>query len=118
MDLEVLKIASNTKNHRVLSNRTHFSKLKNPICGDEMDISLKIIGKKIKDFGYQCKSCIYCQASVSLLSRKSINKSTDKVKNVLEIAINFFDNKDLLFLLNGLFLIKYLKKKIFLEKNV
>ena len=43
---EVLKIASNTKNHRVLSNRTHFSKLKNPICGDEMDISLKIIGKK------------------------------------------------------------------------
>ena len=93
MDLEVLKIASNTKNHRVLVNRTHFSKLKNPICGDEMDISLKIIGKKIKDFGYQCKSCIYCQASVSLLSRKSINKSTDKVSNLMEIAINFFDNK-------------------------
>ena len=38
MDLEVLKIASNTKNHRVLINRTQFSKLKNPICGDEMDI--------------------------------------------------------------------------------
>ena len=93
MDLEVLKIASNTKNHRVLSNRTHFSKLKNPICGDEMDISLKIIGKKIKDFGYQCKSCIYWQASVSLLSRKSFNKSTDKVSNLMEIAINFFDNK-------------------------
>ena len=93
MDLEILKIASNTKNHKVLNNVTHFSKLKNPICGDEMDISLKIIGKKIKDFGYQCKSCIYCQASVSLLSRKSINKSTDKVKNLIEIAINFFENK-------------------------
>ena len=93
MDLEVLKIASNTENHKVLSNRTHFSKLKNPICGDEMDISLKITDKKIKDFGYQCKSCIYCQASVSLLSRKSINKSTDKVSNLMEIAINFFDNK-------------------------
>ena len=93
MDLEILKIASNTENHKVLNNVTHFSKLKNPICGDEMDISLKIIGKKIKDFGYQCKSCIYCQASVSLLSRKSINKSTDKIMNLLEIAINFFDNK-------------------------
>ena len=93
MDLEVLKIASNNENHKVLNNVTHFSKLKNPICGDEMDISLKIIGKKIKDFGYQCKSCIYCQASVSLLSRKSINKSTDKVSNLMEIAINFFDNK-------------------------
>ena len=93
MDLEILRIASNTTNHKILKNHTHSSKLKNPICGDEMDISLKIIGKKIKDFGYQCKSCIYCQASVSLLSRKSINKSTDKVSNLMEIAINFFDNK-------------------------
>ena len=118
MDLEVLKIASNTKNHRVLSNRTHFSKLKNPICGDEMDISLKIIGKKIKDFGYQCKSCIYCQASVSLLSRKSINKSTDKVSNLMEIAINFFDNKKSTFPREWSIFNKIFKKKIFLEKNV
>ena len=94
MDLEVLKIASNTKNHKVLKNATHFSKLKNPICGDEMDIGIRIIDKKIKDFGYQCKSCIYCQASVSLLSRKSINLSINKIKNLLEIAINFFDKKE------------------------
>ena len=111
MDLEVLKIASNTKNHRVLSNRTHFSKLKNHICGDEMDISLKIIGKKIKDFGYQCKSCIYCQASVSLLSRKSINKSTDKVSNLMEIAINFFDNKKSTFPIELSIFNKIFKKK-------
>ena len=70
MDLEILKIASNTQNHKVLKNYTHSSKLKNSICGDEMDISLNIVDEKIKDFGYQCKSCIYCQASVSLLSRE------------------------------------------------
>ena len=97
MDLEVLKIASNTKNHKVLSNRTHFSKLKNPICGDEMDISLKIIGKKIKDFGYQCKSCIYCQASVSLLSRKVKNKSVNSIIELLNIVNTFFVNKNLKF---------------------
>ena len=113
MDLEVLKIASNTKNHKVLNNITHFSKLKNPICGDEMDISLRIIDKKIKDFGYQCKSCIYCQASVSLLSRKSINKSTDKIKNLLEIAINFFDNKKSSFPKEW-----SIFNKIFKEKNI
>ena len=97
MDLEVLKIASNTKNHKVLDNVTHFSKLKNPICGDEMNISLIIIDKKVKDFGYQCKSCIYCQASVSLLSEKSMNKSLIKIKDLLEIAINFFDKEKSLF---------------------
>ena len=98
MDLEVLKIASNTKNHKVLKNATHFSKLKNPICGDEMDIGIRIIDKKIKDFGYQCKSCIYCQASVSLLSRKSINKSTDKIKNLIQ---NHIDNNEVCLFMKG-----------------
>ncbi len=74
MDLEILKIASNTDNHKVLKNYTHNSKLKNPICGDEMQIAIKIDKDNILDFGYQCKSCVYCQASVSLLSRASIKK--------------------------------------------
>ena len=97
MDLEILKIASNTENHKILKNQTHFSKLKNPVCGDEMNIALKVVDGKIKDFGYQCKSCIYCQASVSLLSEKSMNKSLIKIKDLLEIAINFFDKEKSLF---------------------
>ena len=56
IDKEIFKIASNTENFGFLDNHTHFSKLKNAICGDEMDISLKIIGKKIKDFGIYLKS--------------------------------------------------------------
>ena len=97
MDLEVLKIASNTENHKVLNNVTHFSKLKNPICGDEMDISLRIIDKKIKDFGYQCKSCIYCQASASTLSRVSINKSLNKIIELINLVYNFSNNSELKF---------------------
>ncbi len=83
MDLDILKIASNTENQKMLNHFTHQSKQKNPICGDEMEISLLVKKNKIKDFGYQCKSCIYCQASVSLLSRKSINKSINSIKKLL-----------------------------------
>ena len=97
MDLEILKIASYTSNHKVLKNHTHKSKLKNPICGDEMHIAVRIVKDNIVDFGYQCKSCVYCQASVSLLSRKSINKSTIKIKNLLKIAENFFEKKNVIF---------------------
>ena len=61
MDLEILKIASNTENHKILTNFSHSSKQKNPLCGDEMLISLKVSNNKILDFAYQCKSCIYCQ---------------------------------------------------------
>ena len=94
MDLEILNIASNTENHKIIKNYTHHSKLKNSICGDEMQVSVKVVKDKIVDFGYQCKSCIYCQASVSLLSRNSVNKRILHIKNLLKIAITFYEKKD------------------------
>ena len=94
MDLEILKIASNTENHKIINDHTHKSKQKNPLCGDEMEISLKVRNQKIVDFGYQCKSCIYCQASVSLLSIKSINKPIEKVKEATILALSFFEKND------------------------
>ena len=97
MDLEILKIASNTDNHKVLRDHTHSSKLKNPICGDEMQVSIKVVNDNIVDFGYQCKSCIYCQASVSLLSRNSINKSIINIKNLLKISEIFFEKENATF---------------------
>ena len=92
IDKEVIKIASNTENHGVLGNHTHFSKLKNAICGDEMKIYLLIKNNKITNFKYECESCIYCQASVSLLSRKAKNQSIEKVKKFAEQAKTYFEN--------------------------
>ena len=91
IDKEIIKIASNTENHGVLNNHTHFSKLKNSICGDVMRIYLIVKDNKITNFKYECESCIYCQASVSLLSRKAKNKSIEKVKNFAEQAKNCFE---------------------------
>ena len=75
MDLEIIKIAADTKNNKELKNFTHKSKYKSKLCGDEIEISLVIKNQKILDMGYQCKSCIYCQASASLISKLSINKN-------------------------------------------
>ena len=91
IDKEVIKIASNTENHGVLDNHTHSSKLKNSICGDEMRIYLIVKNDKITSFKYECESCIYCQASVSLLSRSAKNKSVEKVKYFAEQAKNSFE---------------------------
>ena len=91
MDLEILKIASNTENHKVIKNCTHSSKNKNPLCGDEMQISLIVEENKIIEFGYQCRSCIYCQASVSLLSQKVIKLSIDKISKLISNAELLFD---------------------------
>jgi len=91
IDTEVIRIASNTENHGVLDNHTHFSKLKKSICGDDMIIYIIVENNKITNFKYECESCIYCQASVSLLSRKAKNKLIAKVKNFAHQANNCFD---------------------------
>ena len=95
MDLEILKIASNTENHKTVKNHTHLSKNKNPICGDEMEISMLIKNDLIEDVGYQCKSCIYCQASASMLSLKIKNKKIIQVKNLISSIKYFFENTEI-----------------------
>ena len=92
MDLEVLKIAANTDNNRNIKNRTHVSKLKNSLCGDEMQVELILKNEKILDFGYQGKSCVYCQASASLLSKISINNQKKKLNDLCDKAELYFDD--------------------------
>ena len=92
MDLRILEIASHTDNNKIIENYTHKSKNKNPLCGDEMEISLIVENDIVKDMGYQCKSCVYCQASVSLLSRKIKDKKIDEIKTLVSNGERLFDN--------------------------
>ena len=90
MNLEILKIASNTKNLKNIKKYTHYSKSKNPLCGDEIHIKLIINDQKVVDFGYQGKSCVYCQATASILSNKLINYKTLKINELCDYAKAYF----------------------------
>ena len=92
MDLRILEIASHTENNKILKNFTHKSKNKNPLCGDIMEISLIVKNDIVKDMGYQCKSCVYCQASVSLLSRKIKNKKINEIKTFVTDGEKLFED--------------------------
>ena len=91
MDLKILEIASNTENHKVIKNYTHQSKNKNSLCGDEMEISLIVKDDVVQDIGYQCRSCVYCQASVSLLSKWVMQEPIKKISDFISKADFFFD---------------------------
>ena len=117
MDLEILNIASDTDNNRDIENHTHFSKLKNSLCGDEMLIKLIIKNEKIVDFGYQGKSCVYCQASASLLSKISINNKKKQLNELCDDIKSYFDGNLEKIDKKWLFLRKLLKKKNFSRKE-
>ena len=116
MDLEILKIASETHNCKQIKHFTHFSKLKNPLCGDEIQIQLIIEKDKIIDFGYQGKSCVYCQASASLLSKLSINEKKNQILKICNETKSFFEGdfqnvKEKWSILNKIFKKKNLARK-------
>ena len=90
MNLRILEIASNTENHKIVKNYTHQSKNKNPLCGDEMEISLIVKNNRISDMGYQCRSCVYCQASVSMLSQKIKNEKLSNIKSLITLVESLF----------------------------
>ena len=57
-----------------------------------MEISLIVKDDVVKDMGYQCKSCVYCQASVSLLSRKIKEKKVDDIKEFIKAGEQLFED--------------------------
>ena len=94
MNLEIINIAADTKNNKDIKNHTHFIKLKNSVCGDEIQLKLIIDRDKITNIGYQTESCIYCQASASLLSKISKNSKKDKIIKLCDEAKLFFDKDE------------------------
>ena len=94
MNLEIINIAADTKNNKDIKNHTHFIKLKNSVCGDEIQLKLIINQDKITNIGYQTESCIYCKASASLLSKISKNSKKSKIIKLCDEAKSFFDKDD------------------------
>ena len=107
MDLQIIKIASENKNQKILKKYTHEIKNKNTICGDEITIKLLIKNKIIKEIGYECKSCVFCQASINLLCKKISKMDTVNALNLCNDVINFYILKE-----------KRISKKIFFLKKI
>ena len=78
---EIFKLASNTSNVGLKNKYSHKISLKNSTCGDKIILELIANKKKISSMKYETESCIYCEASASLLSRKIRNIKLKDIKN-------------------------------------
>ena len=76
---KIVKIASFTKNAGLRNDFTHKSSIKNSLCGDFIKTEFIVHGSKVKSMRYETESCILCEASASLFSRKIKNA---KIKNL------------------------------------
>ena len=80
---EIIKIASNTSYVGLKNDYTYKSSKKNSMCGDLIKVELIVKKSKINSMRYETESCIYCNASASLIAKQVKGLSVDKVKKDL-----------------------------------
>ena len=109
---EIIKIASNTSNVGLTNKYTYRTTKKNSMCGDIIRIELITNNSKIKSMKYEAESCVYCEASASLLARKIKNLPVSIVKKELNKFKDGF-SKDI----NFIFSKKFMDFKFLINKN-
>ena len=80
---DIIRLASYTSNVGLKNKYSHKISLKNSTCGDKITLELIADKKKISSMKYETISCVYCEASASLLSRKIKNVKLKDIKNDL-----------------------------------
>ena len=80
---EIIKFASNTSNVGLTNKYTFKSTKKNSMCGDLIKVELILKNSKINSMKYETESCILCEASASLLSKKIKNLPIKTIKDEL-----------------------------------
>ena len=78
---DIIKLASYTSNVGLKNKYSHKISLKNTTCGDKITLELIADKKKISSMKYETVSCVYCEASASLLSRKIKYIKIKDIKN-------------------------------------
>ena len=97
---EIIKIASNTSNVGLTNKYTFKTVKKNSLCGDLIKIELISNNSKINSMRYETESCVYCEASISLLAKKIknipiriIKKELNQLKDGFTINVNLSFSK-------------------------
>ena len=94
---EIIKFASNTSNVGLTNKYTFKSTKKNSMCGDLIKVELIMKNSKINSMRYETESCVLCEASASLLSKRiknlPIKTIIEELNNLKKISL-----KDLKFI--------------------
>ena len=80
----ILDHYKNPRNFGKLNNPTGTYKDSNPLCGDEVEIQLKLSGDKIDQIAFAGRGCAISRASTSMLTEQIQGREIGYVKNLTQ----------------------------------
>ncbi|ROL58752.1 SUF system NifU family Fe-S cluster assembly protein [Bacteroidetes/Chlorobi group bacterium MS-B_bin-24] len=89
----ILDHNKNPRNFGELEDATHKAVGHNPLCGDHIEIFLKVKDGKVEDVKFKGVGCAISKASASIMTTVLKGKTLDEVKNLFEKFHNVLTSK-------------------------
>jgi nitrogen fixation protein NifU and related proteins len=80
----ILDHYQNPRNHGRLSSPTVANRGHNPLCGDEVELSLLITDDRIDDIAFSGRGCSISQASASMMTETAKGHSLSDVREAIQ----------------------------------
>lgn len=78
----ILDHYQNPRHHGVLKKPTHKAEGANPLCGDELTLTVRLAKGKITDIGFTGHGCSISQAAASMVAESVIGKTPAAVEKM------------------------------------
>lgn len=90
----ILDHFKNPRNCHSMPEATHHAKGTNPLCGDKIDIYVKLDGdRKIEDISFEGSGCAISKASASLMTNSLKGKTIEEAEELFQRVHNMLTGK-------------------------
>ena len=86
----IIDHAQKPRNRGVCEHATHFQQGKNPLCGDQLQVTLLLDGDTVKDLRFEGEGCAISLASASLMTEAAKGKSIAEIESMFSKVHNLF----------------------------
>ena len=70
------------RNKGTIENPDEKIVMKNPLCGDEIEVQIRYDGDQVADIGFTGRGCSISQASASMMTQIIKGKSADEIESI------------------------------------
>lgn len=90
---KILSLAAENKKSTAIEDFNRSYEMKNPMCGDEVKVRIKLLNNQIDDISAIVRGCALCEASAGL-TVKLFKKSEIPNSNFIEDFLNWLEYKN------------------------
>jgi nitrogen fixation NifU-like protein len=80
----ILEHYKRPRNFKLIPDATHKASGANPLCGDHIQVFLKMDGEKIADIGFMGNGCAISRAAASIMTQEILGKSRTEAEDLFK----------------------------------